>query len=168
MLQSAVELWRAAESAILVLEADQPLRALMERELKIIGHRLSMHPELNSLNSGALTVVYSSHYWRMLHRELSRACRALTRICSVAKAGGESQGSRTALPQLPKTVTDAYFVLGVNSEVNEETLKRLVRALRQCWHPDLAQSAVDRDYREARIRQINVAFELINKRAAAA
>ena len=167
ILRSAVDLWQAAETAILLLEEDQPLRALMERELQIIGRGLGMYPELNSINKGALTVVYPRHYWRMLHRELSRACRELTRICSVAKAGGESLGSRSALPQVPKTVIDAYFVLGVNSEVNEDTLKRLVRSLRQCWHPDIAQTTIDRDYREARIRQINVAFELIAKGAAA-
>ena len=82
------------------------------------------------------------------------------------ESGVESLGGRSSLPQMPKTVHDAYFVLGVNSEVSGETLKRLVRALRQCWHPDLAQNTVDRDYREARIRQINVAFDLITKHVA--
>ena len=86
ILRSAVELWRVAEAAIMKLEAEQPLRALMERELKLIGRSLCMHPELGGLDTGALTVVYPRHHWRMLHRELGRACRELTRICTVAKA----------------------------------------------------------------------------------
>jgi len=164
-LQTAIRLWRDAEAAILELDAGQPLRTLLMNDLSRIGRQLSIHPELTTLAQGAVTVYYSVPYWRMLHREISRANRELLRICAVARAGVASFGGPSALPQMPKTVTEAYFALGVNSEVSEDTLKRLIRALRQCWHPDLAQNDSDREYREARIRQINVASDLIASRS---
>jgi hypothetical protein len=164
-LQTAIRLWRDAEAAIAELDAGQPLRTLLMNDLSRIGRQLNIHPELSTLAKGAVTVYYSVPYWRMLHREISRANRELLRICAVARAGVASFGGPSALPQMPKTVSEAYFALGVNSEVSEDTLKRLIRALRQCWHPDLAQNDSDREYREARIRQINVASDLIASRS---
>ena len=64
-------------------------------------------------------------------------------------------------PRIPKSRDEACFILGANREADADTLQRLVRALRQCWHPDLAQTDQDRTYREARIKQINAAHDLI-------
>jgi DnaJ-domain-containing protein 1 len=58
----------------------------------------------------------------------------------------------------------AYAVLGANPEVDATTLKKLVDALRRAWHPDLARDETDRLKREERIKQINVAWDLIQGR----
>jgi hypothetical protein len=167
-LRAVVEHWRQAEGAVMQLDRTQPLRRLLENELSSIGWRLSMYPSLEAHAPGAIAKAYSAEYWRALHREISRARRELIRVCNVATAGRENLGSKNALPEMPKTIEEAYFVLGVHAGVSDETLKRLVRVLRQCWHPDLAQSETDRTYREARIRQINVANDLIENHMAAA
>jgi len=163
-LTSAVNLWRTAESSIFELDGRHPLRALLLKDLEQIGQRLSMRPALSAVHEGAVAVSLTPHYWRVLHRDISRAVRELSRICSVANAANVSIGGQNSAPRVPKDLREAYFVLGVNPDVSEDTLKRLVRALRQCWHPDVAQNDEDRSYREARIRQINVANDLIMKR----
>ena len=164
-LSTVGSLWHDAESSVMQLSVDHPLRKLLESELSVIGWRLSMYPRLDHVQQGAIAKSYSAEYWRLLYRELSRANRELNRISAVASAGRESMGGRSSGPQMPRTIDEAYFVLGVNADVNDETLKRLVRALRQCWHPDLAQNESDRNYRETRIRQINVANDIIAGRA---
>jgi hypothetical protein len=47
-------------------------------------------------------------------------------------------------------------------------LKKIVDALRMSWHPDHARDAADRVLREDRIRQINIAWDLINTKREAA
>ncbi len=162
-LAEVADCWRRAEAAVLHLDTHHPLRTLLEKELSSIGWRLSMYPRLEPAKAGALTNGYTLDYWRQLNREVSRALRELRRVSATAEAGRASVGTQTSLPQMPQSLDEAYFVLGVNADVNDDTLKRLVRALRQCWHPDLAQNTTERDYREARIRQINVANDLISK-----
>ena len=62
---------------------------------------------------------------------------------------------------LPRTTSEAYDVLGVNADVSEGVLKKIVDALRMSWHPDHARDEDDRRVREERIRQINIAWDLI-------
>ncbi len=69
---------------------------------------------------------------------------------------------------LPRTASEAYEVLGVNAEVSAGVLKKIVDALRMSWHPDHARDADDRVLREDRIRQINIAWDLINANREAA
>jgi len=163
-LAQVSDCWRDAEAAVLNLDVNHPLRTLLEKELSSIAWRLSMYPRLDPAKGGAITQRYPIDYWRVLNREVSQAIRELRRVNATAEAGRDSVGTQSSLPQMPKTVKDAFFVLGINADVTDETLKRLVRALRQCWHPDLAQNTAERDYREARIRQINVANDLISER----
>jgi hypothetical protein len=163
-LAEVQDCWGVASAAVLQLDANHPLRALLEKELSSIGWRLSMYPRMEPAKAGALTNGHTKDYWRVLNSEITRALRELRRVRVTAEAGRESIGTQSSLPQMPKTIEDAYFVLGVNAEVTDDTLKRLVRALRQCWHPDLAQNEKEKDYREARIRQINVANDLISGR----
>lgn len=96
--------------------------------------------------------------------------REIERIRRIADGAARSLG--TAAREggaLPRTESEAYEVLGVNPNVPESVLKKVVDALRMCWHPDLASDEPDRLAREERIKQINVAWELIKgKRGAAA
>jgi DnaJ-domain-containing protein 1 len=64
----------------------------------------------------------------------------------------------------PVTAEEAYRFLGVNPKADEGMAKRLVDALRQNWHPDLARDEADRCEREDRIKRINAAWDLIRSR----
>lgn len=64
----------------------------------------------------------------------------------------------------PVTTEEAYQFLGVNPKADEGMAKRLVDALRQNWHPDLARDEADRCEREDRIKRINAAWDLIRSR----
>jgi hypothetical protein len=71
-------------------------------------------------------------------------------------------GPARDLPRdMPRDLNEAYATLGVNAGAPEGTVKKLVDALRVSWHPDLATSAADRQLRDRKIREINVAWELI-------
>ncbi|MGE0699064.1 MAG: DnaJ domain-containing protein [Hyphomicrobiaceae bacterium] len=59
---------------------------------------------------------------------------------------------------------EAYDFLGVNPRASEPVVKKAVDALRQNWHPDLAADESDRRLREARIKRINAAWDLIRTR----
>jgi hypothetical protein len=94
--------------------------------------------------------------------------REIERIRRIADGAARSLGAATRDgAALPRTESEAYDVLGVNSNVPESVLKKVVDALRMCWHPDLAGDEPDRLAREDRIKQINVAWELIKGKRAA-
>ena len=63
---------------------------------------------------------------------------------------------------MPQSVQEAYQMLGINDDAAPNVAKKLVDALRMSWHPDLAHDASDRLLREDRIKQINIAAEMIS------
>ena len=107
-----------------------------------------------------------AEYWITLRQRLRRTVRDLERIRATADAALSTVGSKNELPRVPETKAESLVVLGANREVDHDTLHRLVRALRQCWHPDLARTDEDRQYRNARIAQINVAYDILTGRRA--
>ena len=72
------------------------------------------------------------------------------------------------LDRLPETSTEALTLLGVAPDASAEVIKRVVDGLRQSWHPDLARNELDRIVREKRMKQINVAWDLVSARSEAA
>ena len=69
---------------------------------------------------------------------------------------------------VPSTRADALQVLGmgVTPDASLAAIKKIVDGLRQTWHPDLARDPSERGIREQRLKQINVAWEILaNKRA---
>ena len=88
--------------------------------------------------------------------------RELERIRRIADSAAASLSGARPAGSVPRTTSEAYDVLGVNPDVSEGVLKKIVDALRMSWHPDHARSDEDRRVREDRIRQINIAWELIN------
>ncbi|MEW5964483.1 MAG: DnaJ domain-containing protein [Pseudomonadota bacterium] len=95
--------------------------------------------------------------------------REIERIRRIAEGAARSLGPAARDgAALPRTESEAYEVLGVNPNVAESVLKKVVDALRMCWHPDLAGDEPDRLAREERIKQINVAWELIKGKRSAA
>ncbi len=69
---------------------------------------------------------------------------------------------------VPTTYDDALEVLGASPDSSTAAIKKIVDGLRQSWHPDLARSETDRLQREGRVRQINVAWDLVSQRRSAA
>jgi hypothetical protein len=68
----------------------------------------------------------------------------------------------------PRNRAEAIAMLGANADAGVEALKKIVDGLRQSWHPDHATSEADRSLREHRIKQINIAWDLIVGRRAPA
>jgi hypothetical protein len=70
---------------------------------------------------------------------------------------------------IPRTREEALRVLGigVTPDVNEAAIKKIIDGLRISWHPDHASDAEDRKVRELRVRQINVAWDILANRGAA-
>ncbi|MEO1205840.1 MAG: J domain-containing protein [Pseudomonadota bacterium] len=75
-------------------------------------------------------------------------------------ASGAMVGSDGELV-MPQTMAEAYRVLGVTASVDDRALKKVVDALRMSWHPDLSVNEDDRVAREERIKQINLAWDLL-------
>ena len=67
---------------------------------------------------------------------------------------------------LPKSRTEALRMLGAAPDAGKDTLKRLVKRLRQTWHPDRAKHEDDRRMRETRLKQINVAWDILSGKRA--
>jgi hypothetical protein len=136
-----------------------PLREVLQSELSQVRQRLAAIETAAAKNADAGGK--NAPQFRALIRELER----IRRIANSA-AASLSRGPRGA--RLPATVSEAYDVLGINPDVREEVMKKIVDALRMSWHPDHARNDADRAERESRIRQINVAWELITAKRAAA
>jgi DnaJ-like protein len=62
---------------------------------------------------------------------------------------------------LPRTVLEALDVLGVAPDASKDKIKSTVTRLRRALHPDHAIDDEDRALRERRLKQINVAWEII-------
>ncbi len=88
--------------------------------------------------------------------------RELERIRRIAESAAASLSHVRPTGSMPRTTSEAYAVLGVNPDVSEGVLKKIVDALRMSWHPDHARDDQDRLVREDRMRQINIAWDLIN------
>ncbi len=148
-----------AESSVAGLKAATPLRDVLEEEVRLIRRRLAvakaaaLDPKSSAVKIGA---------------QLRGLVFELERVRRIAEGAAASlSGSRDAVA-MPRTLSEAYAILGVNSDASDGILKKIVDALRMTWHPDHAKDEEDRRLREARIKQINVAWELIaGKRHAA-
>ncbi|MGZ5851476.1 MAG: hypothetical protein ACXWJH_02750 [Hyphomicrobium sp.] len=146
------------ETAVAQLKGAGPLRDVLQSELKHLRERLRNVE--TGVREGVSPASTGPHY-RALVRELER----IRRIAESAAAS--LSGGRPSIA-LPRTTSEAYDVLGVNADVSEGVLKKIVDALRMSWHPDHARDEEDRLVREERIRQINIAWDLITAKREAA
>ncbi len=147
------------ETAARALKGAGPLREVLQAELNQVRVRLG-NLEKSTAN-GEGDADKSALQYRALVRELERVRRIVD--SAVASLSGSKRSAT-----LPRTASEAYEVLGVNAEVSAGVLKKIVDALRMSWHPDHARDADDRVLREDRIRQINIAWDLINTNREAA
>ena len=95
--------------------------------------------------------------------------RAPSPASSEASAMPEPDGDAGAADlAVPTTYDEALEVLGASPEASTSAIKKIVDGLRQSWHPDHARSEADRLHREARMCQINVAWDLVSQQRSAA
>ena len=83
---------------------------------------------------------------------------------SVHRTGEHSAPAPTPPRQsewLPTNLSEALDVLGASSETGADMLKTLVKNLRRTWHPDLAAHEADRRVRERKLKQVNVAWDIV-------
>ena len=77
-------------------------------------------------------------------------------------------GPATEPEWLPATREEALHVLGAGPDASDAVLKKIVDGLRMSWHPDHAKNADDHRLRSERMTQINVAWDILTGRQAAA
>jgi hypothetical protein len=152
-------LLQQTETAARELKGAGPLREVLQGELGHVRERLANIEKLAA--KGEQPLEKSAPQFRALVRELERISRIVD--SAVASMAGSKKPTT-----LPRTTSEAYEVLGVNAEVSDGVLKKIVDALRMSWHPDHARDDDDRLMREDRIRQINIAWDLISANREAA
>lgn len=160
LTQTAVSVVDEVRAAVDRLNQAPPLKRVLLRETRIVEQRLttilSREPD-------------GQDDWRKLRVRLTQVMIELNRLRDIGEGALKSLAAFRRTADGPKDRLEAYQVLGVNPDVSERILKKLVDALRACWHPDLARDEADRKEREARIKEINIAWDLIiGKRAEAA
>ncbi len=129
-----------------------PLRRVLLREVRAMEQFLATTIQ---------TAPDDPREWRRMRLRLQRVVTDLIRLKDITDGARRSLTSRIISEDLPRDKQEAYEVLGANPEASEKILKRLVDALRATWHPDLATNDDDRELRDRRIKQINVAWDLI-------
>jgi len=150
-------LLRQTEELVGQLRGGAPLRDVLRSELKHVRQALK-NVEAAARESDEdddVAAARSAAHYRTLVRELERIQR-------IAEGAAASLSDTRTTDSVPRTTSEAYAVLGVNPDVSEGVLKKVVDGLRMSWHPDLARDDEDRLVREVRMRQINIAWDLIN------
>jgi hypothetical protein len=139
------------------LPGDLPLRSVLEDELRRVRQRLCVAKVRGSSDG----VEVPAPAYRVLMRDMERIRRIGVSARDSVVGGGAGAGIALGSGRIPTTRTEAFALLGLNPSVSEATVKKCVDALRMSWHPDLSHDAADLALREERMKQINVAVELI-------
>lgn len=155
-VRQVLALLERTERAVGGLKRGMPLRDVLEHEAGLVRQRLSALTGTAATGNGR-----AAAQLRLMIRDLERVLRIAE--CASRSVEGDDQSIR-----IPRTKSEAYHVLGVNPDVNDGILKKIVDGLRLTWHPDHAKDERDRSLREDRIKQINIAWELINGKRQAA
>lgn len=136
-----------------------PLADVLNQEIGQLRQRLSALTIASA--EGDEAAMRASPGFRNLVRDIERVAR-------IADSAAISLGATRSPTRIPRTKSEAYDLLGLNPDAPDGTLKKVADGLRMSWHPDHARDDADRIEREARIKAINVAVELINGKRAAA
>lgn len=112
----------------------------------------------------------SARGWQRQRARLQAVGQELNRLREIASGAARTvsavPGGQVPATLEPRDRAEAYAVLGINADADDGTLKKVVDGLRRAWHPDLAKDEDDRSRREQRMKQINVAWDLIQGRRA--
>jgi hypothetical protein len=157
LIARVVNLHRAARDALPGVPSAS-LRALLADDLDRVQTAL-LAPEL--------TQQIADGQWTAARLKVTAALADLERvgrtIAGVLETSRLDVGPASAPPPAPQpeTVADAFAILGLNPHASRSIVKKVVDGLRQSWHPDHAHDERDRAAREARMKQINAAWDLI-------
>jgi hypothetical protein len=155
MKQVAAELVRAM-TAVNSLKGGPVLQTALHGELEAIRRSVGFTPQIRGTPG-------EKKDWKQIKSQLTLSLQGAQRIIGIAQAARTSFSSvHPAALEVITTRLEAYAFLGVNANASEIAMKKAVNALRECWHPDLATNEEDRRLREVRIKQINVAWDLIS------
>lgn len=138
------------------LQGVAPLRRVLQREMR----------NLEQFLTAVMTASpREPEEWRRMRNRLQRIVKELHRLRDIVEGAYRSlsAGGFTSR-EPPRDKYEAYEALGVNPDVSPRTLKKLVDALRACWHPDLAKDERDRQLREERMKRINIAWDIITSK----
>jgi hypothetical protein len=158
LISRAVNLHRATRDTLAAVTPAE-LRELLADDLTKVQEVLLSARLSDAVAAGA---------WASVREIVTPALADLERIGRIV-AGTVKQGlagGRLAA-EMPGTAEEAFEVLGVNPQASQPVVKKIVDGLRQSWHPDHARDEDDRQRREERMKQINIAWELIQRRGAA-
>jgi hypothetical protein len=101
----------------------------------------------------------------LVHPVYAQAILDLERVRTLARIEHQRALETVGVPHRPpETMEEACAFLGINPRAGQPVVKKVVDALRQNWHPDLADDEADRRVREDRIKRINAAWDLIRAR----
>ena len=148
-----------AEGRLADLKNAGPLNDVLRHELSQLRQRLTALQATAAESEDA--AAKASPGFRNLLRDIERVRR-------IADSAALSIGPGRNATRIPATKAEAFDLLGLNPDVAEGTLKKVADGLRMNWHPDHARDDEDRAAREARIKAINIALDLINGKRVAA
>jgi hypothetical protein len=155
MKQVAAELVKAM-TAVNSLKGGPALQTALHGELEAIRRSVGFTPQIRGTPG-------EKKDWKQIKSQLTASLQGAQRIIGIAQAARTAFSSvHPAALEVITTRLEAYAFLGVNANASEIAMKKAVNALRECWHPDLATNEEDRRLREIRIKQINVAWDLIS------
>lgn len=140
------------------MRARDALRDVVSDELRSIE---------SILRSAELTRACATKDWSYVRACAVQILTDLERVRRVAQSANEAAAAPVPGSfgsEMPSDRGEALAVLGVNADASEKVVKKIVDAMRQTWHPDLARDEDDRRAREARIKQINSAWDLLRSR----
>lgn len=135
---------------------DGAVRDVLVADLAVIEARLHGQELADAIADGKIGLVRSVYAQAVLDLERTRTLSRIEHQRALQLAGEPNR--------FPVTVDEACTFLGVNPRASEAVVKKVVDALRQNWHPDLAGDDADRQAREERIKHINAAWDLIRLR----
>jgi hypothetical protein len=156
LIARAVNLHRAAREAVVTL-TNENLRALLSDDLARV-QRVLLAP--------ALTEEVAAAKWAPVKTKVMAALADLERIARII--AGVLSSTRVEpvavlAVAMPETPAEAFEILGINPDASRTIVKKVVDGLRQSWHPDHARDEPDRHRREDRMKQINIAWDLIRE-----
>ena len=140
---------------------DGPLRDLLRSELESADRRLTSLALADAMSGEAPT--RTKPVLEQIIGDLQRI-QALAGIEHQRVAQGVTQvAARNQVQEgsnaIPASRDEAIAFLGINGDAGDRVIKKVVDALRQAWHPDLARGEADRRLRETRMKQINGAWD---------
>jgi hypothetical protein len=158
LIAKAVNLHREVRER-LSRASDTAIKKLLAEDLAEVQARLL---------SDRLTELVAAEAWGDVRVTVEGAIAELGRILRRAEASAntevEASKARQAVPAEPASVGEAFEMLGINPDASTTVVKKIVDGLRQSWHPDHAKDDADRQLREDRMKQINIAWDVISGR----